>query len=361
MQPLAMHIKLPAYEIPCYFGENLWESLLRYLQVHFPDFALFVISDSHVAELYKGVVQEKLGAHSGFRGVLTFPAGEANKSRRQKEKLEDALLAQKAGRDTVIVAMGGGVTGDLAGYVAATLLRGVPLVHLPTSLLAQVDSSIGGKTGVNHPAGKNLIGAFYQPQAIFCDVNFIDTLPDDEFSSGMGEVIKYAVTLDDELWQWLEKKRQAILDREHRTLQKVIERCARLKIGIAESDEKEAGLRSILNFGHTVGHAIEQLSKYRLKHGFAVAAGMFVAAKLSERYLNYPKERVERLENLLQSYHLNHVDFSAFTINEIWESMLSDKKTRQQIPRFSLMNASNQPELFYPIEKRELENVLGSI
>jgi len=234
-------------------------------------------------------------------------------------------------------------------------------VHLPTSLLAQVDSSIGGKTGVNHPAGKNLIGAFYQPQAIFCDVKFIDTLPDDEFISGMGEVIKYAVTLDDELWGWLEKERQAILDREPRTLQKVIERCAKLKIKIAESDEKEAGLRSILNFGHTVGHAIEQLSEYRLKHGFAVAAGMFVAAKLSERYLNYPKERAKRLENLLQSYHLNRVDFSDFKINEIWESMLSDKKTRQQIPRFSLMNASNQPELFYPIEKRELENVLGSI
>ncbi len=361
MQPFLIKIHSHTSEIPCYFGEDIWESLLRFLQVHFPNFALFVISDSNVADLYRDVTREKLGAHNGFRGVLTFPAGEASKSRHQKERLEDELLAQKAGRDTVIVAMGGGVTGDLGGYVAATLLRGVPLVHLPTSLLAQVDSSIGGKTGVNHPAGKNLIGAFYQPRAIFCDVKFIDTMPDDEFSSGMGEVIKYAVTLDDELWGWLEKERHAILDREHRTLQKVIERCARLKIRIAESDEKEAGLRSILNFGHTVGHAIEQLSAYQLKHGFAIAAGMCVAAKLSERCLNYPKERVERLENLLKIYHLNRVDFSNFTINEIWESMLSDKKTRQQIPRFSLMNASNQPELFYPIEKRELENVLKSI
>ncbi len=359
MQPFLIKIKSPANEIPCYFGEDLWGSLLRFLQVHFSDFALFVISDGHVADLYKDTVQKRFGTHPGFRGVLTFPAGEASKSRRQKEMLEDALLAQKAGRDTLIVAMGGGVTGDLAGYVAATLMRGVPLVHLPTSLLAQVDSCIGGKTGVNHPVGKNLIGTFYQPHAIFCDVQFINTLPMDEFFSGMAEVIKYAVTLDDELWNWLEKEQQAVLDRESVTLQRVIERCAKLKIKIAEADEKETGLRSILNFGHTVGHAIEQLSEYRLKHGFAIAAGMRVAAKLSERNLGYPKERVERLEKLLQIYQLNRVDFSDFTLSEIWESMLADKKTRQQAPRFSLMNASNQPELFYPIEKRELENVLS--
>lgn len=199
MQTHILDLPSATRQIPCHVGENLWQPLREHLKTQFPKHAVYVIADSQVAEIYAPEAEQQLAAHPGFRGLLQFPAGEQSKCRAQKDALEDALLAQKAGRDTVLVAFGGGVTGDLVGYVAATLHRGVPLVHLPTTLLAMVDSSIGGKTGINHPAGKNLIGAFYQPDSIFCDVRFLKTLSTVEFLSGMAEVIKYAVIMDDEL------------------------------------------------------------------------------------------------------------------------------------------------------------------
>lgn len=355
-----MRIKEHLREIPFFTGRDLWTALAAYLQTDFPAHAVFVIADSTVAALYRETAAQALRSHRGFREVLSFPAGEQHKSRAQKEQLEDLLLLHKAGRDSVIVALGGGVTGDLAGYLAATLHRGVPLVHVPTSLVAQVDSSIGGKVGVNHPAGKNLIGAFYQPRAVFCDVNLLRTLPGEEFCSGMAEVIKYAVILDDELWRRLESENAAILRREPGILEQIVVRCASLKIRVVEEDEKEAGYRSILNFGHTAGHAIEHLSGYRVKHGFAVAEGMRVAARLSQRLLGYPGEQVERLETLLDLYHLKRVDRGQFSTGEIWNCILSDKKARQQAPRFTLMRSPHCPELFYPVEKQELSHALAA-
>lgn len=359
MQKLPIRIKEHLREILCLVGRNLWEPLRSHLETHFSGHAIYVISDSIVANLYADTTREKLGSLREFRDILSFSAGEQSKSRTQKERLEDLLLLEKAGRDTVIIAMGGGVTGDLGGYVAATLHRGIPLIHLPTSLLAQVDSAIGGKVGINHPAGKNLIGAFYQPQAIFCDVDFLQTLPDEEFYSGMAEVIKYAVILDEELWAQLETESGHILRRETAVLEEIVSRCAAWKIKVVEADEKEGGYRSILNFGHTVGHAVEQLSGYRIKHGFAVAAGMLFAAKLSHIKLQYPRERVGRLEKLLETYHLNRVDIKQFSLEEIWNCIQSDKKARRQVPRFTLMKTVNQPELFYPVEKQELTNVIN--
>lgn len=328
-----------------------------YIQEFFPTHSCFVIADDTVADLYGTRLQQAFADLQSFRGILEFPAGEASKNRKHKDALEDQLLAQKAGRDSLIIAMGGGVTGDMAGYVAATLHRGLPLIHLPTSLLAQVDSSVGGKVGINHPSGKNLIGAFYQPQAVFADMDFLKTLSDEEFFNGMGEVIKYAVILDDELWQILEDKSAAIINRDPVLLQEVVTRCAALKIQVVEADEKESSYRSILNYGHTVGHAIEQLGQYKLKHGFAIAAGMRIAAKLSERVLDYPASRVERLNKLLDTYHLDQVDYRDYDFEAIWECLKTDKKSRQQKPKFSLMNKNNQPELLYPIEKAELQDV----
>lgn len=358
MQTHILDLPSATRQIPCHVGENLWQPLREHLKTQFPKHAVYAIADSQVAEIYAPEAEQQLAAHPEFRGLLQFPAGEQSKCRAQKDALEDALLAQKAGRDTVLVAFGGGVTGDLVGYVAATLHRGVPLVHLPTTLLAMVDSSIGGKTGINHPAGKNLIGAFYQPDSIFCDVRFLKTLSKVEFLSGMAEVIKYAVIMDDELWHWLESEQQQILGGDLPTLTKIISRCAQDKINVAAADEKESGLRGILNFGHTVGHAVEKLSNFSVPHGFAVATGMVVAARLSVRLLNYPADREQRLFNLLRNIGLLTVDLADYSFDAIWDCILSDKKSRQQAPRFSLMNADNQPELLYPIQKRELEDVL---
>ena len=310
-----------------------------------------------IAKIYGTTAVSHLQTLPNWRGTLTFPAGEQSKCRAVKVTLEDQLLQQKAGRDTVLIAMGGGVTGDLVGFVAATLHRGIPLIHLPTSLLAMVDSSIGGKTGINHPAGKNLIGSFYQPDSIWADVNFLATLPQEEFLSGMAEVIKYAAIGDDELWERLEKQRTQILQKEQTILTEVISLCAKHKIRITSADEKEAGLRGILNFGHTIGHALENLSEYQILHGFAIATGMVIAARLSNRLYQYPAERVQRLINLLKSYDLLRVDLRKFSIDAVWDCILTDKKSRQQVPHFSLMNERNQPKLAVPIQKRELADV----
>jgi 3-dehydroquinate synthase len=360
MQKLPIRIKEQLRETTFHVGRNLWKPLSAYLKEFFPTHSLFLITDSNLADIYAETARKNLHGHAGFRDILVFPAGEHNKSRAQKERLEDLLLVQKAGRDSVIVAMGGGVTGDLAGYVSATLHRGVPLIHLPTTLLAYVDSSIGGKVGINHPAGKNLIGAFYQPETVFCDVDFLRTLPEEEFVNGMAEVIKYAVILDDQLWNLLEAESAKVLQRDPEMLEDIIVRCAQWKIKVVEADEKESGYRSILNFGHTVGHALEKLSGYQIKHGFAVAAGMLVAARLSQRLLNYPPDRIQRLEKLLRMYHLIQVEIKEFSPDEIWETIKGDKKARRQAPRFSLMKSVNQPELLYPVEKQELKDVLSS-
>lgn len=360
MALLKLKFNSQPFEIPHYLGGDGWKNLLKLLSDKFPAYTLFAITDSNVGRIYKEVLTTQLSSFPGFKGILTFPAGEPSKSREQKAALEDQLLQQKAGRDTLILGVGGGVTGDLTGYVAATLHRGVPLIHLPTSLLAMVDSSIGGKVGVNHPSGKNLIGAFHQPKAVFIQPQFLTTLPEIEFRNGLAEVIKYAPILDEELWSWLEEAQQEIQARNPEILKKIIHRCVFLKIKVVERDEKETDFRSILNFGHTLGHAIERLGNYRIKHGFAVAEGMVVAARLSNQIFGYSNAHLTRLIRLLKSFNLLETDISHFSLEDLWSVMLTDKKARQQSPRFTLLNKSGKAELFYPVTKEELKRAFKS-
>nr|HQU72721.1 3-dehydroquinate synthase family protein [Calditrichia bacterium] len=222
MATLQLNLDSPVRQIPYFIGDDLWRDLVEFLRANFERHSVFVLSDDNIARHYRDRASEVLDSLSHFRGMITFPAGEASKSREMKAGLEDQLLGQAAGRDSVIIAMGGGVTGDLVGYLAATLHRGVPLIQLPTSLLAMVDSSVGGKVGINHPVGKNLLGAFYHPAATFVDLRFLATLPDEDFRSGMAEVIKYGTTLDDEFWLYLEKNVDAILRREPDALAHIV-------------------------------------------------------------------------------------------------------------------------------------------
>ena len=337
-------------------GEHLGEALCQYLLEHFPEHSVFVISDHIVAELHGNTLTAHLGKHPGFKELFSFPAGEASKNAATTGSLQDQLLAAKAGRDTVIIAFGGGVTGDMAGYVAATLHRGVPLIHVPTTLLAQVDSSIGGKVGVNHSAGKNLLGAFYQPYAVFSDIHYLSTLTNEEFINGMAEVVKYGVILDPQLWRQLEENVSAAATFNPGFIEPIIRRCIQLKIDVVEKDEKESGLRSILNWGHTVGHAIEKLSSYGVKHGFAIAEGMNIAARLSHRLLGYPQSLVDRQKDLFNRLGLNTVRLHDYALEDIWNIILTDKKARRQLPRFTLMRTETQPELYYAIEKQELQD-----
>ncbi len=356
MQKLRMNLSIRQKEIPFVVGEHLGDTLCQYLLGEFPEHSIFVISDDTVNQLHGAQLTSHLSAHPGFKELFSFPAGEASKNAETTASLHDKLLSAKAGRDTVIVAFGGGVTGDMAGYVAATLHRGVQLVHVPTTLLAQVDSSIGGKVGVNHAAGKNLLGAFYQPTAVFSDIHYLSTLSDEEYINGMAEVVKYGVILDPELWQQLEANIAAVVKYDPSFIEPIIRRCIQLKIDVVEKDEKESGLRSILNWGHTVGHAIEKLSQYGVKHGFAIAEGMNIAARLSHQLLDYPQELVHRQKALFANLGLNTVHLHDYSLDDIWNVILTDKKARRQLPRFTLMRTETKPELYYAIEKQELED-----
>jgi 3-dehydroquinate synthase len=241
-----------------------------------------IVSDSHLQR--QG---ERLQAAFRRRGLaadlVSFPAGEASKSRRVRDEIEDGIIRLGAGRDTVLVALGGGVVGDLTGFVAATFTRGIPYVQVPTTLIGMVDSAIGGKTGINHPAGKNLIGAFHQPAAVYIDVDYLKTLPDRHFNSGMAEVIKCGVIADRGLFAFLEESPARVQRRETEMMARIIEACCRVKVRVVEADPRESSRRKILNFGHTIGHAIETVTGFRLTHGEAVAIGMAAEARIAAR------------------------------------------------------------------------------
>lgn len=353
---------LPGTErtIPYTCGADIWGLAAEFILERFPKHNVAIITDTNVAERYQNRLETLFSEHSRFSGVFVFPAGEASKSRAIKDDLEDRLFAAKLGRDTLIVAVGGGVVGDLAGYLAATFHRGVPLIHLPTTLLAQVDSCIGGKTGINHSAGKNLIGAFYQPEAIFADITTLETLSDIEFYNGMAEVIKYAASLDPDLWTYLEANEAAIKLRSRAVLSYIIARSAQLKMDIVCADEKEAGVRAILNFGHTAGHAFEALSTYQIAHGFAVASGMRVAMRLSAELLGYPEDSVQRFDRLLERYHLKNDYSHRFSRDAVWHSLTMDKKSREGAPRFVLMRSPTEYVLSHPVERDALERALNA-
>ena len=287
-----------------------------------------VITDTNVGKRYAQVVLKSLTA-SGFEPVLiTVPAGEKSKRLAVVEKCFDQLAKHRLERKSFIVALGGGVVGDLAGFVAATYLRGLPFVQVPTTLLAQVDSSVGGKTGVNLAAGKNLVGAFYQPQFVLCDLDTLQTLPQREYVSGLAEVIKYGIIYDAVLFTQLERQLPKLLQRDAATLRSVIARCCEIKAEVVGQDETESGLRAILNFGHTIGHAIENSSGYgKFLHGEAIALGTVAAAKLSQAILGLPSGDVGRIEQLLRQAGLPvKIKLDAARRQRLMAAMKLDKK-----------------------------------
>lgn len=348
---------LPA-SVPVVVETGYRSALPSFLTRQFPDRDIVLVTDTNLYRLYCADDALHRLDLSPFRDVIILPAGETAKNRETVAIVHDRLLDLHAGRDAVLVALGGGVTGDLAGFAAATLHRGITLVHVPTSLLAQTDSSIGGKTGVNHPLGKNLLGAFYHPAAVCTDPGFLATLPDEEWTNGMAEVIKYAVTLDPALADMLLAHAASLTARSPDILTTVIRRCIALKIDIVERDEREAGLRGILNFGHTIGHAIERLSGYSVKHGFAVARGMRVAARLSQRLCNWPAKRAGQLDVLLAAFRLPDIPVAPEQFDALWDAMTLDKKARRSQPRFSLLGADGEPVLLHPVSREEVYDAL---
>ncbi len=295
-----------------------------------------IITNETVAPLYLQPVLDALGQRQV--DVYQLPDGEAYKTLASYEAVTTFLLNAKHNRSTCLIALGGGVVGDLCGFVAATFQRGVGFIQIPTTLLAQVDSSVGGKTAVNHPAGKNMIGAFYQPKAVLADTSVLATLPPREYAAGLAEVVKYGVIDDAEFFAWLEDNVEGLLARSPQVLQQVILRSCASKAKVVSEDERESGRRAILNYGHTFGHAIEKVAGYgQWLHGEAVAIGMVMAAHLSVRHCGFAPTDARRLESLLAALGLpTTLGKHELTVDAMVEAMGMDKKVSDGRLKFVL-------------------------
>lgn len=303
-----------------------------------------VVTDANVARRHATAVEASLRA-AGFDTVrLVIPAGEGAKSLRVVSRCLDQLAAHRLERSSFIVAVGGGVVGDLAGFLAAVYLRGIAFVQVPTTLLAQVDSSVGGKVGINLRAGKNLVGAFHQPRLVMCDLGTLRTLPAREYRSGLAEVIKYGIIHDAALFRRLERELPRLLRQDVRVLAPVVARCCEIKAEVVGQDETESGLRAILNFGHTIGHALEAVSGYgRYLHGEAISVGQVAAAGLSHRQLGFPPADVERVRRLFEAAGLPvSLRFTPALGRRLLAAMQLDKKVSGGQVKFVLARRLGQ-------------------
>ncbi len=309
-------------------GCGVLEQLPALLEERCPAHAYAVIADHHVAQLHGAALMQALHAAGLTASLHAFPSGEWNTSRETWGQLTDALLAARLGRDGAIVAFGGGVAGDLAGFVAATYLRGIPYVQVPTTLLAMIDSSIGGKTGVDVPAGKNLVGAFHQPRFVLADVALLATLPRPQLAAGAAEAVKHGVIADAAYAAALCGDAAAILAKDLGALERAVVRSVEIKADVVSRDEKEAGLRQVLNFGHTVGHAVEAGAGYELLHGEAVAIGMAAEARLAEALGVAPTGLAHEVRAALERFALPLEIPESLANEALLDAMQSDKKAR---------------------------------
>lgn len=354
-----------SYEV--LIGSGLLKEIGTRLHTALPAARHVVIADAQVAALYG----ERLLAACRDAGLHTdlmeFPAGEPHKTRDTWAALIDRLLELGIGRDGAIIALGGGVTGDLAGFVAATYLRGIPYAQIPTTLIAMVDSSVGGKTGVDTPAGKNLVGAFHQPRLVVADVDVLSTLPAPHLRAGMAEAIKHAVIADADYFEALERNRPALLERDRVALTGMVARSVEIKASVVTSDEREAGRRAVLNFGHTVGHALEASGGYTLLHGEAVSIGMAVEGRLAEEIGVAETGTGGRIEGLLEGFGLPRAPSGTAPMEELLAVLRRDKKSRDAQVRMALprrigsMAGSDAEGWTTPVAEEVLRQVLGRL
>jgi 3-dehydroquinate synthase len=316
-----------------------------------------VVTNAKVGRLYGATVFRSLRKNGFDPEILKVPDGEQYKNLTWAGKLYDRLVQKKFERSSALIALGGGVIGDLTGFVAATYQRGVPFIQVPTTLVAQVDASIGGKTAVNHKHGKNLIGAFYQPSLVYSDVSALSSLPDRDFRSGMAEVIKYGVITDENFFSFLESNVDRILQRDPDSLLTAVNRSSRIKADVVQQDEREGGLRRILNYGHTLGHALETITGYRaLTHGEAISIGMVYAAKLSERLGLCGPDVTVRQVALLRAFGLP-VNLPKVRPADILDCMERDKKVKDGKIHFVLADRIGHVSVL-PVNRNELKQLM---
>jgi 3-dehydroquinate synthase len=324
----------------------------------YPNSTCFIITDSNVYELY-GKRFEKWLIKCGIKAhAINFKAGEKSKTRQTKEYLEDCILKLGVKRDSIIIALGGGVVGDIAGFTAATIQRGIPFIQIPTTLLAQVDSSVGGKVAVNHPLGKNLIGVFYQPKQVYIDPSTLSTLSDSEYQNGLAEVVKYGVVLDENFFCYLERNWINVIRRDIKTLTYIIERCCSLKAEVVKRDELETSYRRILNFGHTIGHAIELLSKFKVGHGSAVSIGMMIEGRIAERVGILSRNSVHQITALLLLFGLPIRVPNDLKISDILKATQQDKKAVGSKINYTLLSRIGNGVINVALSNQDVKRAL---
>ena len=356
MKKVKVELQKNSYEI--YIGSGLLPQVGPWLKEMGLSGKAVIITDTTVKGFYADALHRGL-TDVGFNvSILEIPPGEEQKILEVAGGLYEKLTGSYAERTTPVIALGGGVVGDLAGFVAATYMRGVPLVQVPTTLLAQVDSSIGGKTAVDHGRLKNMIGAFYQPRLVVADVDTLKTLPEVEFANGMAEVIKHAAILSKDLFEYIESNIEKARAMDTAVLEEIVYRNAQLKAAVVAKDEKESDLRAILNFGHTIGHAVEAVSAFDLKHGQAVAIGMVAEASISNRVGKLKENDVIRLKEVINKAGLP-VDVPSLDINEVMTAMRHDKKVTENKIRFVLLSAIGDAYITDDVSPSLVEEVLS--
>jgi 3-dehydroquinate synthase len=340
---------------PIYIGEGLL-ARVDLLRAHISGRQVLIVTNDTVAPLYLQQAREAVAdtqCHS-----VTLPDGERYKNWETLNRIFDALLENRCDRRVTVIALGGGVIGDMAGFAAACYQRGVPFIQVPTTLLAQVDSSVGGKTGVNHPLGKNMIGAFHQPNCVLIDTATLRTLPDRELSAGLAEIIKYGLIRDVAFLEWLEANMDALLERDAAALAEAIERSCRNKAEVVAADERESGVRALLNLGHTFGHAIETGLGYGVwLHGEAVAAGMCMAAALSARLGWIGAAEAARIDGIVQRARLPVRAPARLDPDRMLQLMAVDKKAQEGVIRLVLLRAVGEAVVtadYDPLMLREI-------
>ncbi len=350
-------VDTPSKQYPIHIQAGLLQQLSQHLTLK-PNAPVAIISNTTVAPLYLERVQDALDALNATYFTIILPDGECYKNWETLNTIFDGLLQNMAERSTTLIALGGGVIGDMVGFAAATYQRGVPFIQIPTTLLSQVDSSVGGKTAINHPLGKNMIGAFYQPEAVFIDLESLRTLPAREFSAGLAEVIKYAILGSTDFLVWLENNIDLLMAQDKNALSYAIQTCCEMKAAIVTEDEKEHGRRALLNLGHTYGHAIEAEMGYGVwLHGEAVATGMVMACRLSEALGHINESDTNRVIALLKRAHLP-VTPPPFSTEKWLAHMQHDKKVSQGTIRFVALQQLGKA---YQTDQLEPEIVLQSI
>jgi len=355
-----MPTKIFTSNYPVFIGENLLSELSQFISANNYS-RVFVLTDKIVAKYFLQDLKAKITTWD-----LILESGEEQKHLQSVEQIWQFLAKNKADRKSLLICFGGGVVGDLGGFVASTFKRGIDYLHFPTTILAQTDSSIGGKTGFDYLGQKNLIGSFYEPSIVLIDINYLKTLPDRIFVEGLAEVLKYGLVYDLEFWNWLKQNREKILQKEPKTLQEMLASCVKIKSEVVVQDQKEInGIRKILNFGHTFGHAIEILSlktKSPLYHGEAVAIGMVLEAKLSQKLNFISQIQAQEIKDTITNFKLpTTFEYSTLIqksnlddlIEQIWQKMLGDKKTTSGEIHWSLLEKIGKGNFDQKVKKED--------